>query len=249
MDITIANISGLDGPTLQAVVVAIGRQVTEHFRPEWGVGGDLTASAVVLGDKQAPIPAIQDAVVYIGDSSQDPTSGVDGTLGYHFQNFAHIPYGFVYLDVCAQAKEEWSVALSHEILELLGDPQAVQTVSAPAPGGLGGFASYDLEVADPTQGDSYAIDGVNVSNFVGRAYFGQAGGSGHTNYLNLPLAPFGVRPKGYFQWEDITGGTNTVKGFLVTDEQFAAKKLLKSGRRNERRKQRLDAATALKKAK
>ncbi|HTB21498.1 MAG TPA: hypothetical protein VK914_02205 [bacterium] len=249
MDITIANISGMDGPTLQAAVAAIGRQVTEHFQPEWGLGGTLTVTAVVLGQQQAPIPAIQDAVIYIGNSSQDPTSGVDGTLGYHFQNFAHVPYGFVYLDVCAKANEPWTVSLSHEVLELLGDPEVTQTVTGPAPGGAAGLAAYDLEVADPTQGDSYLIDGVSVSNFVGRAYFGQSGGSGRTNYLDLPLAAFGVRPKGYFQWEDGNGGANTVKGFLVTDEQFAAKTLLKSGRRNERRRQRLAGATAAKKGK
>ena len=118
------------------------------------------------------------------------------------------------------------------------DPDAAMTITGPAPNGAPGNVYCDLEVADPIQGDSYDIDNVVVSNFVGRSYFGLTGGSGQSNYLNLPLVPFGVRPGGYFQYEDSTG-EHQIQGRRVTARQLAAKKLMKSGRRNERRLERI----------
>ena len=172
-----------------------------------------------------------------------PPTGVSGALGYHSRNHGDIPYGFVYLDICAEYGEVWPCTLSHEVLELPGDPSAVLTVNGPAPAGVSGNVYYDLEVCDPTQGDTYTIDNVVVSNFVGRSYFGMAGGSGNSNYLNLPLVPFGVRPKGYFQYED-GGGTHQIQGELVTARQLAAKEKMGIGRRNWRRADRLKRARA-----
>jgi hypothetical protein len=164
--------------------------------------------------------------------------GVSGALGYHSDNYANIPYGFVYLDICAEYGEVWSCTLSHEVLELLADPTAVMTVTGPDPSGAAGSVYYDLEVCDPTQGDTYTIDSVVVSNFVGRSYFGLMGGNGSSNYLNLDLAAFGVRPGGYFQYEDSTGA-HQIQGKLVTQSHLAAKALMKEGRRNARRQARI----------
>ena len=45
------------------------------------------------------------------------------------------PYGFVYLDICARYGENWTTTLSHEVLELLADPNAAMTVAGPRPKG------------------------------------------------------------------------------------------------------------------
>ena len=42
--------------------------------------------------------------------------------------------------------EVWTSTLSHEVLELLGDPTAVMTVTGLAPKGASGSVHYDLEV-------------------------------------------------------------------------------------------------------
>jgi hypothetical protein len=237
MILTVANISRQLGATeFQAAVAAIGRQVMEDFQPEWSIAAYLRSTAFKLGHRKAPIQGHHDAIIYVGDASEDPTTGVDGALGYHSDNHAGVPYGFVYLDICEQLEESWTSTLSHEVLELLADPTAVFTVSAPAPHQKHSVY-YDLEVCDPTQGDSYEIDSVTVSNFVGRRYFGLPGGTGRTNYLNLHLEPFGVRPNGYLQYED-RRGTHQVNGKSVTERQLAAKKRLGDARRNERRAQR-----------
>ena len=239
MNLTIANVSTQVGDAaFQAAVAAIGKQVNEHFQPEWAIGASLTPTTISLKGKKAPTQKGADAVIYLGDSAADPTIGVKGALGYHSANNKKVPYGFVYLDICEKYGESWSCTLSHEVLELLGDPDAAMTVSGPAPKGVKGTVYYDLEVCDPTQGDSYSIDSVEVSNFVGKSYFGLSGGGGATNYLKLPLKPFGVRPKGYFQYEK-SGRAHQIQGSRVTKAAFEAKKEMKLVRRNARRVARL----------
>ena len=239
MRVTLANVSTQVAQSdFQAAAAAIGKQVTEHFQPEWRIGATLKAIALSLGEKKAPIQKDADAVIYLGDSSQDPTTGVKGALGYHSANNKNLPYGFVYLDICAKAKEVWTCTLSHEVLELLGDPDAALTVTGPAPKGAPGSVHYDLEVCDPTQGDQYSIDDVVVSNFVGKRYFELSGGSGRTNYLNLRLAAFGVRPGGYFQYEK-GSRAHRIFGSRVTQAQKEAKNEMKDVRRNARRVERL----------
>ena len=239
MHLTIANISKkVSAAEFREAVAAIRRQVNDDFGPEWNVTATLRGTAVSLA-ADAPIQGHHDAILYLGDSSQDPTTGVTGALGYHSRNHAKVPYGFVYLDICAEYGEAWTTTLSHETLELLADPTAMLTVGGPAPKGKGS-AYYDLEVCDPTQGDSYKIEGVAVSNFVGRHYFNLSGGSGQTNFLELQLAPLGVRPHGYFQYED-KAGVHQIEGAEVTEKHKAARALMKLGRRNARRAERLDA--------
>lgn len=239
MRLTLANVSTqVAQKDFEAAVAAIGKQVAEHFEPEWEKGATVKAIALPLKGKKAPTQKDADAVIYLGDSSEDPTTGVTGALGYHDTNNKNIPYGFVYLDICAQCKEAWTVTLSHETLELLGDPDASMTVTGPAPKGVTGPVYHDLEVCDPVQGDTYSIDKVEVSNFVGKKYFGLSGGSGKTNYLKLPLAAFGVRPGGYFQYEK-NGKGHQVYGNKVTAAQKAAKKKIQTVRRVGRRAARL----------
>ncbi len=239
MKLTIANVStSIDDDTLKTAVAAIARQVSEHFQPEWGAGATITPVRMALGDGQAPVDTPTETIIYLGGSSQDPTTGVDGAYGYHSENYGHIPYGFVYLDICEKYGETWTCTLSHEVLELLADPTAVLTVAAAGPAdspAADKSVYYDLEVCDPTQGDTYPIDGVVVSNFVTRAYFGMAGGAtANTNYLNLTLASFGVRPGGYFQYE-VDNTTQQVNGSRVDEKRLAARRILGRYRRNGRR--------------
>ena len=245
MILTIANISSsIKKDEFDRVVAAIQKQVSDHFQQEWSKSATLKTTALTIGPHAAPVQGNQQAIIYVGDQSQDPTTGVDSALGYHGRNYSKIPYGFVYLDVVAAYGERWSTTLSHEVLELLEDPTAVKVVTGPAPGHPQDSVYYDLEVCDPTQGDAYDIDGVPVSNFVGRAYFGQPGGTGKTNFLDLPLDPFGVRPKGYFQFED---GTHVyqVNGERVTQSMLAAKQLMGKVRRNARRAARIQRDVAV----
>jgi hypothetical protein len=239
MQLTLANISvSIPQHRFRRVAAAIARQVRLHFQPEWGFGATLKAIALPLDSKRAPIQKDADAIIYLGESSNDPTTGVAGALGYHSANNRRLPYGFVYLDICREYGEDWPSTLSHEVLELLADPNVVFTISGSHPKDRKRIVYYDLEVCDPTQGDTYRVGDVEVSNFVGRSYYGMTGGSGRTNHMNLPLRAFGVRPNGYLQYE--TGGTShQIYGRSVTPRQKAAKKKMGTIRRNARRTERL----------
>lgn len=241
MRVTIVNVShSIHSSEFHAAVVAIGRQVKEDFEPAWNISAILRGVTHSLAGK-APIEGLNDALIYLGDSSQDPTTGVEGALGYHSTNHKDIPYGFVYLDICAEYGEEWTTTLSHEVLELLGDPSATLTVSGPDPRRKTRRVQFDLEVCDPTQGDSYVIDDIRVSNFVTPTYFAKAGGPPATNFLKLKLSPFGVRPGGYFQYEDSRGAhqVNGKQAEAMLARRTAARKLMGLGRRNTRRAERL----------
>jgi len=238
MRLTIVNISKqISSADFRNVISAVRRQVNEDFQPEWGIAATIRGTTRAIARGMAPVEGKHDAILYVGDSSQDPTTGVTGALGYHTENHRTVPYGFVYLDVCAEYGEEWSTTLSHEVLELLADPTAAMTVTGPAPHGAGS-AYFDLEVCDPTQGDSYSIDGITVSNFVGKSYFHLPGGSGDTNFLRLELQPLSVRPRGYFQYED-RAGVHQIQGEKVSDRHTAARKLMGNARRNFRRSARI----------
>jgi hypothetical protein len=238
LNLVVANLStSIDDPTFAAAVAAVGVQVARDFQPEWGSGATLSATRLALNGGQAGVNTALDAIIYVGDSSTDPTTGVAGVYGYHSQNYGQTPYAFVYLDVCAQYGEAWSCTLSHEVLELLADPTSVLTATGPAPAGVGApgqTVDYDLEICDPTQGDSYIINNTAVSNFVTKTYFGMAGGSAATNFLNLSLSPFGARPGGYLQYED-SGGAHQVNGAKIDARRLAARAMLAGYRRNARR--------------
>ena len=147
MHLTIANLSKtVSSQDFQSAVRAIARQVAEDFFPEWGIGATLSGVTTNLKDgKLAPVAGHRSAIIYVGESSNDPTTGVDNALGYHSDNHKNVPYGFIYLDVCKEAGENWTVTLSHEVLELLADPTAVTTITGKAPHGKGSVY-FDLEL-------------------------------------------------------------------------------------------------------
>jgi hypothetical protein len=243
MRLTIVNITNsIKSPHFQEVVRALRRQVNEDFTPIWNAAAILRGVTHKLG--KAKIEGVHDAFIYLGDSSQDPDGGVANAYGYHSANYDDIPFGFVYLDVCEKYGEEWSSTLSHEVLELLADPAATLTVAGPNPKHQAPHTvQYDVEVCDPTQGDGYSIDDVRVSNFVTPAYFGKSGGVPETNFLRLPLKPFGVRPGGYFQYE-AGSSVHQIDGETVSPARVEARKSLALYRRNARRKERLEKGQA-----
>jgi hypothetical protein len=218
-----------------ATVHAVARQVHQDFAPLWGMDADVRGIKMSRDAKPNPELSMSDAILYVGELDDDPQKVADA-VGYHDLNNKGIPYGFVFTDVAAKVGDKWSTTLSHEVLELLADPDVNLLVVGPHPKNPKGVALRTYEVCDPVQADSYDIDGIVVSNFVTPLYFARLPSptTTRTNYLNLGLDRFGVRPGGYFSYFDLaTKKWNDVFGEGAEARQ-KAKEILGLARRMRR---------------
>ena len=93
------------------VVDALQQQVTNDFRPIWGVDAELTMIA-----KGTPPPGTSWWLVMLDDSDQA------GALGYHDLTPESLPIGKIFAASDLKAGTSWTVTASHELLEMLADP-------------------------------------------------------------------------------------------------------------------------------
>lgn len=104
-----------------------------------------------------------------------------------------------------QAKTDWSLTASHEIIEMLADPFSNRLIAGDSITGDGKRVEYLVEVCDPCQDASfgYQINGVLVSDFYTPQYFNAAGTSGAKyDYLGKMSQPRTVLEGGYLSWRD-----------------------------------------------
>ena len=234
--LVIANLSSLSDAEVQAAIKGIQAQVSTDFAKEWRATATLSYRRVE--PKAPPSGAAVEAIIYLGDKSDDPNAGQQALAGYHTANEGDAPYGFVYLDVCRDYPAEWTVMLSHEVLELLADPTAVMKLDGPHPRAPDVTVQYAQEVCDAVQADVYPSEGVKVCNFVNRAFYGLPGGSPLLNHLGRPQERFKPRPGGYLTWFDDTGGHEVWSDQTPAPQQAARERHL-NVRRNGRRFGRL----------
>jgi hypothetical protein len=106
-----------------------------------------------------------------------------GALGYHDLDPLGTPYGRVFTKPTKAAGVSLSSVLSHETIEAFIDPWANLWAD-----GLGG-ESVAFEACDPVEASSYTVFGVEVSNFVTRAWFDvndKVGPFDHLHHLSKP---------------------------------------------------------------
>ncbi|WP_432827323.1 hypothetical protein [Dactylosporangium sp. CA-092794] len=241
MQITLANYSRQEDSRVQAVLRSVNQQINEDFQPYWSTGaqirlGGRTDNSI---DAERPVDLAGDAILYLLDDPNDPT--LHGVLGYHEENQRGTPFGFVFTDISAQLGEDWSVTLSHEALELIGDANVNKLAAGPDPRdprNPDGYVLHWFEMCDAVQAESYEIDGIAVSNFVTPLYFtiGEQEG-GRNDYLSLThpggtLRSFGVNPGGYVGFLDPR--TNSMDTFAA-DKQARQRLEIKSRMRPTRR--------------
>jgi hypothetical protein len=196
-DIHIINQSTvLTDAEIQAVIPAVQAQVTEDFGPIWN-----TSATVQFIGKGKPVPP-GSWPLYIRDNSDQP-----GALGYHQDAHGRVD-GFVFAADDMKYNVSWTVDLTHELLEMLGDPTTKTFISLPD------GRKCIREVCDAVEDDNvaYMKNGILVSNFVTPAYFfeGNGGAFDFRNKLTGP-AP-ALTPGGYLgifdprtgQWTQVT---------------------------------------------
>lgn len=168
------------------VAAAVQRQVREHFGPVYGVRA--TVEAVPQG-RQDP-GAWQVAVVDDAASADDD--------GWHELTARGQPLGKVLAKKVIAETGGWSSTASHEVLELLADPDMSLAVLVYFENGS---HLYAYEVCDPVQDDrwAYTIDRVRVSDFVYPAWFESFHGRGSTRFDHTGACdrPLQILPGGY----------------------------------------------------
>ena len=184
----------------QEVARAINRQIKDDFEPYWSFGGTLRLEGPI-GQRlrvhdQSDMRG--DAVMYLVDGTNTREA-----VGWHDANYRDIPYGIVFLGLCEKLQEDWSVTLSHETLELIGDPLGNLLVEGNHPVDRRRRVLHLFEMCDAVQAESYAIDGVPVSNFVLPSYFSLGEQPGRRNdflgtvHRGKTLQSFGMNPGAY----------------------------------------------------
>lgn len=224
----------------QEAIRAINRQIREDYEPYWHIGAELR-----LEGRSGKKPSTQsiadmrgDAVLYLWDSLD-----VDGALGYHDLTNRGVPYGFVFTEVAKQLGEAWTVTLSHEALEMVGDSEVNLLVQGPHPSNGKRTVFHWYEMCDAVQAETYEIDGVKVSNFLLPLYFtGGEEKGGRNDFLGRAhhgktLRSFGVNPGGYIGFFDPEKGeheTFMAKGDAVAARRWKIKSQMKGARRGIR---------------
>src|SRR5580704_14923976 len=200
IQISIINASTvLTDTEIRPVVNALQQQVTNDFRPAWGT--DAVLKIIPQGTQP---PAGTWWLTVLDDSDQA------GALGYHDLTPDGLPIGKVFAGTDLKYGSNWTVTASHELLEMLGDPNInlsvlVQTSDENA----GRLFAY--EVCDACEDDSfsYKIGDVNVSDFVFPSWFEDFRAEGSTQFdqtrkINRPLL---LLKGGYIGVYDISAGT------------------------------------------
>ena len=93
------------------IVQALQIQVTNHFAPAWGI------DATLIQIKQGHTPPLGSWWMIITDDSS-----MAGALGFHDETPEGMPEGHVFAKTDMQNGNLWSVTISHELTELLLNP-------------------------------------------------------------------------------------------------------------------------------
>jgi hypothetical protein len=168
---------------------AVDAQLTAHFATTW----ERTPPRAGFYASPVDIQPGSHGIAIVDTITGTPA----GVLGYHTEDTAG-QWGIVAAkpeldNGAAVLTGDWSVStvLSHEALELAGDPSCSFW-------GAAGRRLYALELCDPVEAPSYEIDGVAVSNFVLPAWFDpQARPGSKFDHLGLLSGPFSLLPTGY----------------------------------------------------
>lgn len=240
MIISVINLADdvLADARLQKAIRAVNRQLEKDFYPYWGFGAELRLEGKTGRKKtfdQADMRG--DAILYV----RERVRGADED-GFHDKHYSGIPYGFVYLDLAVALDKTWTITLSHEALELVGDPSANLLVQGPHPSERRQVFHW-FEMCDAVQDESYEIDGEQVSNFVLPLYFTPKTERGSRNdFLGTStngksLKSFGANPGGYVGFFDPKKRKDdTWEADERAKQRLAMKQRLHIGRGQRRRK-------------
>jgi len=183
---------------LAKVAAALNLQVQRDLSPIWNVSATVSA---VQNIDELPVGV---APIFIVTNLPPGEGGVH--LTKHRQPYALVALG-----------DGWTVAASHECLEMLVDPSGSHLHPSTAIAVKGsaivdapGKFEYLVEVCDPCEDEpfAYAIDDVTVSDFYTPHFFDPAVASGvRYSFTGSITKPRQVLSNGYLSWLNPSTGT------------------------------------------
>ena len=198
IQISLANQSTLfKDADLPALANALQLQVTRDFFPAWGV------DAQIFYTPSGKNPTASHWVIALLDDADQA-----GALGYHDITPAGMPLGKAFVRTTLADGGLVSVTVSHELMEMLGDPDVNLTAQLDT-------RLYAYEVADAVENDTdgYPIvipagwagagTSVTVSDFVLPSWFETFRTTGPFDFRNLLTAPLQLRQGGYIGMMDL----------------------------------------------
>lgn len=176
---------------------AVQHQIRHDWAPIWGYDADL------IWQPKGSLPRSGMWHMVIFDDSDQA-----GALGYHDINPEGLPLGKVFAKTTLTYGGLPSVTFSHEVLEMLGDPDINLIAMGNDPNSGAKFYAY--EVCDAVEADNlgYPIYGITVSDFVTPAWFEsfRAPNSTQFSFKKNVTAPFQLAAGGYIGVYDPTYG-------------------------------------------
>jgi hypothetical protein len=174
-----------------AKVVAAGqKQIDRDFGPVYGI-----KAAVHFAAKDAALSAYDWQLIVVDDADQA------GALGYHDVAANGSPIGYCFAKTTRDDGGNWQVTFSHELLELLADPEINLCALDES-----GQKLYAYEACDACEDDSlaYVIDGVHVSDFVLPAFWlSSTPVHAPLSFTGAMKKPLQILPGGYLAFLDL----------------------------------------------
>lgn len=212
----------LTDPDLAKIVAALQVQVNRDFSPIWGVNATLTAIP-----KTGVIPAGMWWLVVLD------TSDEAGALGYHDLTPQGLPCGKAFVKSDIQYGCTPSTTLSHELLEMLADPEI--NLAAQASDGI----FWATEVCDPCEADElgYRIDDVLVSDFITPNWYAPQYTHGtKVDFCGHLHTPFEIAKGGYAQHFQPGSGWKQITNHGIGQVAISTRHRAPVGSRRERRR-------------
>lgn len=185
---------------LLRVAAALQMQLTRDFEPVWKIPAVVSAFSSLNQLPPACLP-----LIILGDGRLGP-----GGHAFHTTKKG-TPIGLVEW----KPKGSWSLAASHELLEMVCDPQGKRKVMGDSIADLHranvepgnddylpqGQVGYLLEICDPCQDQPYALNGFQVSDFVLPRFYSRGGTEcGCYSFAGNVAGPLQLCDGGYVTW-------------------------------------------------
>lgn len=237
MRFAIVDLSGsISRADLEAYAAAQQRQLREHYAPYFDGNGEHDKVRVVSTpasyDEMLAASLGEVAVRLHGKVPQANEN--DDAIGEHDRDAdTGMPTCDVYLDIAKEQGVSWTSCASHEVLEARTDPRGHMCIE------LDDGTIIDYEVCDRVEGDTYELDGVELSNFNTPQCFEPAEHAlfKEFDFLGKSTKPNEVRPDGYAQVFDMTRGWKQVGEMRGYRKALATLGLSRGARRHKRRSQ------------